>query len=74
MEKLKQKLMSRKFWLSLIPIIVGIAELMGADADSVQLVCGGLLTVIPAVFYVITEGRIDAAQKAELKKLDGKDE
>ncbi len=74
MEKLKQKLTSRKFWLSLIPIIVGVAELFGADSDSVQLVCGGLLTLIPAVFYVITEGRIDAARKSELQKLGQKSE
>ncbi len=66
MEKLKQKLCSRKFWMSVIPVIVGIAELFGADGDSVQLVCGGLLAVIPSVFYVMTEGRIDATHKSEL--------
>ncbi len=78
MEKLKEKLLSRKFWMSAIPIIVGIAEILGADGGAVELICGALLAVVPAVFYVVTEGRIDAARKSELtdaaKELIGKSE
>ena len=63
---MKEKLTSRKFWLSLIPAIAGVAELFGADGGSVELICGALLALVPSVFYVITEGKIDAARKAAL--------
>ncbi len=63
---MKEKLKSRKLWLSLIPALAGIAELFGADRNTAELICGALLVLVPSVFYVITEGRIDAARKKEL--------
>ena len=59
-EKLKSKLTSRKFWLSLIGVAAGVAQLFGADGDTVSVICGACMTLIPAVIYVLTEGRIDA--------------
>lgn len=58
---LKSKLTSRKFWVTLISLLTGIAQLLGADGDLVSTVSGIALSLIPVVIYVISEGRIDAA-------------
>jgi hypothetical protein len=55
------KLTSRKFLLSAISMAAGIAALCGADATVVSVVAGAAMTVLPALIYCITEGRIDAA-------------
>ena len=56
-----KKLTSRKFLLSIISMAAGLAALCGADEAIVSVVAGALMTVLPAVVYCITEGRIDAA-------------
>ena len=58
--KLKEKLTSRKFLLTLIEVICGVACLFGADGETLELVSGALLTLVPTVIYIITEGKIDA--------------
>lgn len=58
---MKDKLTSRKFWLALISIIVGILGIFGADDNLIQSISSILLILVPAVIYIITEGRIDAA-------------
>ena len=58
--KIKAKLTSRKFWVTLIGVACGIACLFGADSRSVELISGALLTLVPTVVYIITEGKIDA--------------
>ena len=60
MSTLKSKLTSRKFWLTLISVAAGIAQLLGADGNIVSTVSGALLAAVPAIIYVITEGKIDA--------------
>ena len=56
-----KKLTSRKFLLSVISMAAGLAALCGADETIVSVVAGALMTVLPAVVYCITEGRIDEA-------------
>ena len=58
-EKLKEKLTSRKFLVTLVGVGCGIACLFGADGETVKLVGGALLTLIPTVVYIIIEGKID---------------
>ena len=58
-QKLFSKLTSRKFWITLIGVGAGIAQLFGADGESVSVVCGALMTLLPSVIYIITEGKID---------------
>ncbi len=60
MSDLKAKLTSRKFWITLVSVIAGIAQLLGADGNLVSTVSGAILAAVPAVIYVITEGKIDA--------------
>ena len=56
-----KKLTSRKFLLAVVSMAAGIAALCGADERIVSIVAGAAMTVLPAVVYCITEGRIDAA-------------
>lgn len=54
------KLKSRKFWLTLITTLSGIATaLMSVDGE-VGVIAGMIVAVLPTIVYVITEGKIDA--------------
>ena len=53
------KLTSRKFWVSLITIISGIVGLLNVGDNSIGMILSGLMTLLPTIVYVITEGKID---------------
>ena len=71
MKQTLQKLTSRKFLLSAISMIAGIAALCGADKTVVAIVAGAAMTVLPALVYCITEGRIDATSVLAAKQAVG---
>lgn len=56
-----KKLKSRKFWVAALSILVGILGLLGAEESLLQLLSSAGLILVPAVVYIVTEGRIDAA-------------
>lgn len=56
-----QKLKSRKFWVAIISIIVGILGVFGASDNVIQLVSSAGLILIPGIVYIVTEGKIDAS-------------
>lgn len=58
------KLTSRKFWLAAVGVIVGVLGMLGADDNTIQLVSSVGLILIPAIIYIITEGKVDAAAVA----------
>ena len=84
-ETLIKKLTSRKFIVSVISLISGIALLFGADTDTVDTISAALLILLPSLIYCVTEGKIDASaikslndalsgiEKA-LEKEDGEDD
>lgn len=55
-----KKLTSRKLWVTVAGIATGIAMVFGADATEITAVAGAMTTLISAVVYIITEGKIDA--------------
>ena len=61
MKAILKKLTSRKFLLAALSMAAGVAALCGADERIVSIISGALMTVLPAVVYCITEGRIDEA-------------
>ena len=67
MKQLLKKLTSRKFLLSVVSMAAGIAALCGADETIVAIVAGAAMTLLPAVVYCITEGKIDAASANQVK-------
>ncbi len=63
--KIKEKLISRKFWMTVIAAVAGVLQLFGAD-DTVTTLIGAVLTLVPSVIYVITEGKLDAAKLTDV--------
>lgn len=61
MENVTKKLSSRKLWLALAGVVVGVATILGVDAGDVSTVAGAIISVVSVVTYIVTEGRIDAA-------------
>ena len=61
MNSFLKKLTSRKFLLSCVSMGAGIALLCGADATTVSVLSGALMTVLPSLVYCLIEGRIDSA-------------
>lgn len=59
-----QKLTSRKLWVTLIGVIVGIAAAFGLTENEYGQVAGVVGTVVSGIVYIVTEGRIDAARVA----------
>lgn len=57
---MKEKLKSRKFIMSLTAVICGILGMFNLPDTTVNSVGNILMVVLPAVAYIITEGRIDA--------------
>ena len=68
MKQRLQQRTSRKFLLSVISMLAGIAALCGADETIVAIIAGAAMTVLPALVYCITEGRIDAASVLAAKQ------
>ncbi len=62
---LKEKLTSRKFWMAIITIIVGILGVFGVADTTVETVSSLALILVPGIVYIFTEGRIDAAAVAK---------
>ena len=60
MEILK-KLKSRKLWVAVIGVLMGVAMIFGVDPNVAETVSGAVVAVVSVVTYIITEGKIDAA-------------
>lgn len=61
MDTIKKKLTSRKLWIALAGVVVGLAAIMGAGEAEIATVAGAITATASAVAYIVTEGRIDAA-------------
>lgn len=60
MDRLLQKLTSRKLWLAIAGIATGICMVLGVDGSEVTSVAGGVVALISAVAYIFVEGKVDA--------------
>lgn len=55
-----EKLTSRKFIVTVITAVTGIITLIIGENETVQVIAGALMTIIPTVVYCLMEGTIDA--------------
>lgn len=60
MSNFVRKLSSRKLWMAIAGIATGIAVALGADSTEIETIVGAVTTLISAVIYIITEGKVDA--------------
>ena len=65
-EKLLKKLTSRKFLISLITVMAGMALLLGADSGTVEVLAAAAMTIVPAVVYCWMEGKVDAVSVGKI--------
>lgn len=57
-----QKLTSRKLWMAIAGVAVGIATILGVDGSDVSTVAGAVTSIASIITYIVTEGKIDAAR------------
>lgn len=62
----KEKLKSRKFWIAIAGIIVGIGGLVGFGDSTTALIVFVTLQIVSILGYCIAEGYIDAARIKEM--------
>lgn len=56
-----KKFLSRKFLVSLVGMIVGLAIALGADSSEIMQIAGAITSAVSAVSYIFGEAKIDAA-------------
>lgn len=56
-----RKLSSRKLWMAIAIVSGGISAALGNDATEIQSVAGIVAAMVGSVTYIVTEGKIDAA-------------
>ena len=55
-----KKFTSRKFILTILSVICGVAISLSQMGGKIALICSIISAVVPALTYIITEGIIDA--------------
>ena len=56
-----KKYLSRKFLISVVGVIVGLAIALGADSSEIAQIAGAVTSAISAVSYIFGEAMVDAA-------------
>ena len=64
MERIIQKLTSRKFWLALVGFLTPLLLAFGVAEDTVTQVCAIIMAGADVIAYVLAEGLVDASQRA----------
>lgn len=60
MNRIVQKLTSRKLWMAIAGIATGLALVLGVDGGDISNVAGAVTAIASVITYIVTEGRIDA--------------
>ncbi len=55
-----KKLASRKLWVAIVGVVVGLAAAFGVDAGEYEQIAGVVTSAASVVAYIFAEGRIDA--------------
>lgn len=63
-----RKLTSRKLWISLIGVIVGLATAFGINENEYAQIAGVVTSAVSVVAYVFGESSVDAAQHGTVDK------
>lgn len=61
MNTLKQKLTSRKFWVAVIGIAVGLGAAFGLTENDWGQVAGVVGSIVSGLVYILSEAKVDAA-------------
>jgi len=58
---ISKKLTSRKFWIALAGLIVGILALFAVDANTTTQISGVIMSLGSVIAYIVGEGLVDAS-------------
>ena len=58
---IKSRLTSRKFWVAVAGLVVGILALFDVDADTTQQISGVVMSLGSVIAYIAGEGFVDAS-------------
>lgn len=64
MQKIVQKLSSRKLWACVAGFVAGLAVVFGLDNDTITSVSGAVVAGASVVAYIYGEAKVDAANVA----------
>lgn len=56
-----RKLTSRKFWLAVVGLVSGLLMAFKVDGETVETICGVIMSAASVIAYIINEGLVDAA-------------
>ena len=71
-----QKLTSRKLWVAVIGIIVGLAAAFGIQENDYAQIAGVVGSICSGVAYILGEAKVDATNKVtyvETEYIEGED-
>ena len=63
MEKLRQKLSSRKLWAAIVGVVVGLAAAFGIGENDYAQVAGVVTSAISVFAYIFGEAAVDSARQ-----------
>ncbi len=58
----KQKLSSRKFWIAVVGVVVGIAAAFGIKDNDYAQIAGLITTIISSISYIVGETIVDKSR------------
>ncbi|WBY64276.1 MAG: Transporter [Thermocaproicibacter melissae] len=56
-----QKLSSRKFWVALSGLVIGVLALFGVNSNTTQQISGVIMALGSVIAYIVGEGLVDAS-------------
>lgn len=62
MKEILRKLSSRKLWVAIVGIIVGVAAAFGINESEYMAITGVVTSASAVVAYIVGEAKIDAAR------------
>lgn len=65
-----RKLTSRKLWIAIVGIVVGLATAFGVQENEYAQIVGTVGSIISAITYIMGESLVDAANKVEYVEVE----
>ena len=65
-----RKLTSRKLWIAIVGIVVGLATAFGVQENEYAQIVGTVGSIVSAITYIMGESLVDAANKVEYVEVE----
>lgn len=69
-----RKLTSRKLWIAIVGIVVGLATAFGVQENEYAQIVGTVGSIVSAITYIMGESLVDAANKVEYVEVESDEE